>query len=74
LLRCVAVMLFVQALVALSVATIGFARSLPNRLQDRQDPSTTADAAAAQATICGDIVDAVNEGESNIVDDGRLCL
>jgi hypothetical protein len=57
--------MFVQSLVVVAFAASGLARSIPNKLQARQDPSSTVDAPDAQATICGDIVDAANEGESS---------
>ncbi|KAF2132542.1 hypothetical protein P153DRAFT_166525 [Dothidotthia symphoricarpi CBS 119687] len=57
-------MLLVQVLAGLSVATCGLARSLPRKLNARQDPSTTTSAPDAQSTICGDVIAAVDEGFS----------
>lgn len=54
-------MLF-QSLVLLGSATLSLAGSVPNRIA-RQQPSTTA-SAPAQSTICGDIIDAVNQGKA----------
>ncbi|KAF2036012.1 peptidase S41 family protein [Setomelanomma holmii] len=54
-------MLFARGLLVACFAACGFARSLPNKVRPRQASSTT-DAPDAQATICGDIVDSVNEG------------
>lgn len=59
-------MLF-QALAVVAGATCVSARSIPDKLAARQAPSATTDAPSAQATICGDIVEAVNDGMLNPV-------
>ncbi|KAF2795817.1 hypothetical protein K505DRAFT_301442 [Melanomma pulvis-pyrius CBS 109.77] len=56
-------MLLSQGLAVLCFAGSVVARTLPNGLSPRQEPSPTAGAPAAQSTICGDIVDAVNSPE-----------
>ncbi|KAH6638299.1 hypothetical protein C7974DRAFT_158490 [Boeremia exigua] len=52
-----------RSLLVLGFAASSFARSVPQRIA-RQEPSTTASASDAQSTICGKIIDAVNEGYS----------
>ncbi|KAF1840462.1 peptidase S41 family protein [Cucurbitaria berberidis CBS 394.84] len=60
-------MLFVQGLVVVSLAACSFARSLPQRLDSRQDGPPT--------TICGDIIDAVNSGSQIFwASDAYKCL
>jgi hypothetical protein len=48
-------------LLVLGFAACGLARSVPHRVA-RQEPSGTGSAPDARSTICGDIIDAVNEG------------
>lgn len=56
--------MLLNSLVVLASVTCGLARSVPYRVP-RQEPSTTASAADTQSTICGDIINAVNnEGKS----------
>ncbi|UPX11528.1 uncharacterized protein EKO05_0002131 [Ascochyta rabiei] len=52
--------MLLQSLLVLGCAAFGLARSVPHKIA-RQEPSPTANA-PAQSTICGDIIEAVNEG------------
>ncbi|KAF1959262.1 hypothetical protein CC80DRAFT_467721 [Byssothecium circinans] len=56
-------MLFQKTSLFLCVAGGALARTLSPKLQVRQNPTPTAGAPAAQSTICGDIVDAVDDPE-----------
>jgi hypothetical protein len=55
--RRIVAMLFVRALVVVSLVAGGLSRSLPKKLQGRQTTEPTPE------TICGDIVTAVDQGE-----------
>lgn len=56
--------MLLQSLVWLGSAAFALARSVPHKVA-RQEPSTTASAPDTQSTVCGDIIDAVNEGASD---------
>ncbi|KAH8732999.1 peptidase S41 family protein [Phaeosphaeriaceae sp. PMI808] len=62
--------MFVQRITLVAFAALGYARSLPNKLQTRQ-----ADASNPQATICGEIINEVNNGvELFWASDAYACL
>ncbi|KAF2468287.1 uncharacterized protein BDR25DRAFT_305255 [Lindgomyces ingoldianus] len=70
-------MLFFQIVSVFGLVGCCLSRSLPKPISPRQNPSTTAAAPAANPTICGDIVDAVNDPEGfNIfwASDAYACL
>jgi hypothetical protein len=54
-------MLFSRSFVASFFASSVLGRSLPDGLKPRQEATATAGAPAAQSTMCGDIIDAVND-------------
>jgi hypothetical protein len=57
----VAIMLFNTVFTVLSLSASTFGRSLPYKTVRRQEEE-----AIDPALICGELIDAVNEGESNV--------